>query len=225
MPLSPRSILPRASIVLCTLAICMLVLAMPLGRPLAPWLAFLTLGALVSGVVAARIVGLVAFRGLALLLLLAAGALVSMWFSPWSAQSMSRAAPSLLLMLVFPAAQVVACSPRALAFVRASIAVAIAIVAADLAWQPLFGRSLLLGVVQDPADPRFTGSLPNANEVGFVALLAPLAFDASPSWQNMRPLQALRSVLTPLVAREICASPLALRRLSFSNRAEKDLSR
>ena len=200
MPLSPRSILPRASIVLCTLAICMLVLAMPLGRPLAPWLAFLTLGALVSGVVAARIVGLVAFRGLALLLLLAAGALVSMWFSPWSAQSMSRAAPSLLLMLVFPAAQVVACSPRALAFVRASIAVAIAIVAADLAWQPLFGRSLLLGVVQDPADPRFTGSLPNANEVGFVALLVPLAFDASPSWQHMRPLQALRSVLTPLVA-------------------------
>ena len=160
MPLSPRSILPRASIVLCTLAICMLVLAMPLGRPLAPWLAFLTLGALVSGVVAARIVGLVAFRGLALLLLLAAGALVSMWFSPWSAQSMSRAAPSLLLMLVFPAAQVVACSPRALAFVRASITVAIAIVAADLAWQPLFGRSLLLGVVQDPADPRFTEAFP-----------------------------------------------------------------
>ena len=111
-------------------------------RPLAPWLAFLTLGALVAGVVAARIVGLVAFRGLALLLLLAAGALVSMWFSPWSTQSMSRATSS-LLMLVFPAAQVVARSPRALPFVRASIAVAIVIVAADLAWQPLFGRSLL----------------------------------------------------------------------------------
>ena len=79
------------------------------------------------GVVAARIMGLVAFRGLALLLLLAVGALVSMWFSPWSTQSMSRATPSLLLMLVFPAAQVVARSPRALVFVRASIAVAIAI--------------------------------------------------------------------------------------------------
>ncbi len=178
----------------------MLVLAMPLGRPLAPWLAFVALGALVCGVVVARTVGQIAFRGLAPLLLLAGGTIVSMWCSPWSAQSMSRATPSLLLMLVFPAAQVVARSPRALSSVRACIAGAIVIAAADLAWQPLFGRSLLLGVVQDPADPRFTGSLPNANEVGFVALLAPLAFDVSPLWPIARPLHALRSALTPLVA-------------------------
>ncbi len=200
MPLSPRSILPNASSVLCSLALCMLVLAMPLGRPLAPWLAFVALGALVCGVVVARTVGQIAFRGLAPLLLLAGGTIVSMWCSPWSAQSMSRATPSLLLMLVFPAAQVVARSPRALSSVRACIAGAIVIAAADLAWQPLFGRSLLLGVVQDPADPRFTGSLPNANEVGFVALLAPLAFDVSPLWPIARPLHALRSALTPLVA-------------------------
>jgi O-antigen ligase len=173
---------------------------MPLGRPLATWIASVTLGALVVGVVLARITSHVVFRGLGPWLLFGAGTLASMHLSPWAAQSATRATPSLLLLLVFPAAQVIAQSPGALRAVRACMAGAIVITAADLAWQPLFGSSLLLGVIQHPADPRFTGSLPNANEVGFVALLAPLAFDVVPLRSISLSVTSVRNLLIPAAA-------------------------
>ena len=134
------------------------------------------------------------------MLLFAAATIVSMRLSPWPNQSAARATPSLLLLLVFPAAQVVANSRRALGAVRTCMAIAITITAADLAWQPLFGSSLLLGVIQHPADPRFTGSLPNANEVGFVALLAPLAFDVARLRLKGISPSTLGSLLMPVVA-------------------------
>ena len=105
----------------------------------------------------------------------AAASLASAWMSPFAEQSLRRGASGLLLLLVFPAVQSVARSSVARTWLLRAMALALGVSAIDIMWQYATDTSLLLGIPA-PADRwRFTGSLTNANEIGFAALLLPLA--------------------------------------------------
>jgi O-antigen ligase len=85
----------------------------------------------------------------------------------------------LLLVFGFVAAQIVARDGAARRRLQWALRASIVVCSLDIAWQYVTGDSLLLGIPA-PADRwRFTGSLPNPNEVGFVALLLPLALSGA----------------------------------------------
>jgi len=156
-------------------AIALLCLWMPLGRPTAPLLSSAVLGALVLALVVARVLGGFVPRHMVPLALFAVVTLVSAWLSPFANFALDRSAAGLVLLLVFPAAQLVTVSPAAVRIVCGSAALAVTTCGLDIAWQYFFGSSLLLGGPEPSDRWRFTGSLTNANEVGFVALLLPFA--------------------------------------------------
>lgn len=169
--LSPRSIPAH----LCAAALMLLLLWMPLGRSLAPWLAWIVITLLICGLLINRFTLAVRVRHMPLLMAFAASSVCSAWLSPFSEISLRRGASGFLLMLVFPAAQLIAANARALMLVRRTMLAAILLCALDIAWQYAFGRSMLLGVAAPVDRYRYSGSLANPNEVAFIALLLPLA--------------------------------------------------
>jgi O-antigen ligase len=156
-------------------AISLFILWMPLGRPTAPLLSGLVLSVLALALVAARVVGGFTPRHMVPLALFAVVTLVAAWLSPFAKFALDRSSAGLVLLLVFPAAQLVTVSPWAVRIVCGGAMLAVTMCGIDIAWQYFFGASLLLGVPEPSDRWRFTGSLTNANEVGFVALLLPFA--------------------------------------------------
>lgn len=161
--------------ILCALALAMMVLWFPTGRSLPGWLTAFAVGCMVLGVLLERIIGQREPRHMPWLLAFAAASLASAWLSPFAEKSLHRGASGLLLLLVFPAAQSVAGTKGARTWLLRSMALALCMSAIDIVWQYATDRSLLLGVPAPSDRWRFTGSLTNANEIGFVALLMPLA--------------------------------------------------
>ena len=188
--------LRRTPPILCAIALAMMVLWFPLGRPLPGWLTGIAVVSMVVGVVLDRFVGGFEPRHLRWLVAFATASLASAWLSPFAEQSLQRAASGLLLLLVFPAAQSVARSEGARNWLLRSMAIALCVSSADIMWQYATDKSLLLGVPA-PADRwRFTGSLTNANEIGFAALLLPLAmFGLGPLARGCTATAALAGVL------------------------------
>ncbi len=151
------------------------VLWFPLGRPQSNWLSQGVLALLVLGVLSNHFLGSCAVRHVPTLLAFGGASLLSAWFSRYADASFARGAGGLMLLLAFPAAQIVAREPTTLRWLQRAMQAAIIVCGIDIAWQYVFHHSLL-GGIPEPADRwRFTGSLPNPNEVGFVALLLPLA--------------------------------------------------
>ncbi len=148
---------------------------MPLGRPLTTGITIIVVALLIAGLLINRVTDTVRLRHLPLLIAFAIASAASSWLSPYAETSMRRGASGFLLMLVFPAAQIMASNARAMTCVRRAALGAIVLCAIDIAWQFAFGRSLLLGIPEPIDHSRYTGSLANANEVGFVALLLPIS--------------------------------------------------
>jgi O-antigen ligase len=172
----------RLSVWVCMLALAACVLWLPLGRPTSWWISNGVIALLVSGVLLNRAFGRCTIRHVPLLLAFSAVSLISAWQSPYAKSAFERGSGSLLLLTMgFAAAQVVARDRVALRGLQWAICTAIVACTADIAWQYASGHSLFLGVPA-PADRwRFTGSLPNPNEVGFVSLLLPLALAGAPT--------------------------------------------
>lgn len=156
------------------MSVCILLLAMPIGAPLRPAIALPTLGLLIGGVVAARFSGH-AIRGLIPFVLLAAAGIASSELSPYASASRGRSATGIMLLAVFPAAQLVIRNEHARRAVFGCALLVIVVAASDILTQFLRGTSLLTGKAPAFDNGRFDGSLPNPNEAAFVVVLAPLA--------------------------------------------------
>lgn len=77
---------------LCADAVTLLLLWMPLGRPLAPWITGLAVALLVAGLLLNRITDAVRLRHMPLLLAFALASIVSASFSPYRDASLGRGA-------------------------------------------------------------------------------------------------------------------------------------
>ena len=164
----------RIATLLCGASVATLILALPFGRPLATWFGAVVAGSLVIGVLFARLGGF-AFRGMVPVALFAASGVLSTSLSSYSEISWNRASAGLILLFVFPAAQVIAQSAQSCRVIGIVSLMIVLGTVVDLAWQPLFGRSLLLGIPAPAGASRYSGSLPNPNEVAFLAIAAPIA--------------------------------------------------
>jgi O-antigen ligase len=169
-----RSGLHAAATLCATVGLCGLLLVLPTGRPLQPWIAWPLVGATAAGILAARAAG-VRFRGLPFLAIFAAATAASVWWSPLRETSLARVGPGFVLMLLHPAAQVVGSSRRGRMALALTALAVVATTALDLLSQRFVGTSLLLGIPRPAGQRRLAGSLPNPNEAAFVAVLAPLA--------------------------------------------------
>lgn len=169
-----RRRLGAAGVAAATASVCILLLAMPIGAPLRPAIALPTLGLLIGGVVAARFSGH-AIRGLIPFVLLAAAGIASSELSPYASASRGRSATGIMLLAVFPAAQLVIRNEHARRAVFGCALLVIVVAASDILTQFLRGTSLLTGKAPAFDNGRFDGSLPNPNEAAFVVVLAPLA--------------------------------------------------
>ncbi len=169
-----RRRLGAAGVAAATVSVCILLLAMPIGAPLRPAIALPTLGLLIGGVVAARFSGH-AIRGLIPFVLLAAAGIASSELSPYASASRGRSATGIMLLAVFPAAQLVIRNEHARRAVFGCALLVIVVAASDILTQFLRGTSLLTGKAPAFDNGRFDGSLPNPNEAAFVVVLAPLA--------------------------------------------------
>ena len=169
-----RRRLGAAGVAAATASVCILLLAMPIGAPLRPAIALPTLGLLIGGVVAARFSGH-AIRGLIPFVLLAAAGIASSELSPYASASRGRSATGIMLLAVFPAAQLVIRNEHARRAVFGCALLVIVVAASDILTQFLRGTSLLTGKAPAFDNGRFDGSLPNPNEAAFVVVLAPFA--------------------------------------------------
>lgn len=189
-----------AAVFLCTASLSCLIMWLPVGLPMIESLGAGLLGAMLLGVLLARVVGSVKFNSIAPVMLFAACSVTSMWLSPLSEISFRRGGLGLFLVLVFPAAQVVASSARGLIALRLACGITVLLCAIDIAWQPMFGASLIRGVPAPIAYRRYEGSLPNPNEAAFLAVLMPLAITAISPLTFARVARSWWSVMVALAA-------------------------